>query len=110
MISVIKPTITDILTSNGVTGNTVDNIESCLDRLLQPFAVLSSEYRRFKAFTMTGCFIDTVDHIVGQRTDEKLYDSNIIKEIISIFAKFIPMREVLQKLFNLPHVYFSISA
>jgi len=101
MISVIKSTITDILTSNGVTGNTVGNIESCLDRLLQPFAVLSSEYRRFKAFTTTGCFIDTVDHIVGQRTDEKLRDSNIIKEIVPVFAKFIPMREVLQKLFNL---------
>lgn len=109
MISVLKPVINDILASNGVTDKTVINIESYFDRLLQPFSVLSSENRRFKAFTRTGCFIESVDHIVGQRTDEKMYSDNIIKEIVPVCAKFILMRIVLQKIFNLPNVYSSVS-
>ncbi|XP_011699565.1 PREDICTED: uncharacterized protein LOC105456901, partial [Wasmannia auropunctata] len=110
MILAIEPIMKDILINNGVNQNTIVSIKSCFEQLLEPFSELSSECRRFKAFSETGCFINSVDHTVGQRTDEKLHNGNIVKEIVPVFAKFIPMRVVLQKIFNLPHVFSSVNS
>lgn len=87
IISIIKPTMKNILINNEVIQNTIVSIESCFDQLLESFSALSSKHRRFKTFIETDYFIDSADRVVGQRIDEKLHNGNIVKEIVPVFVQ-----------------------
>ena len=43
--------------------------------------------------------------MIGQRVDDVLRNGTIVKKIVPVHAQFIPMRQVLQKVFSMPGVY-----
>ena len=90
------------------TDSCFEVVESILDKYHDPFNRLCTEYRCFKTFEEAGYLVPMENDIVGDRVDYKLKNTSIIKEIVPVTAEFIPMRNVLQKVFNLPGVFSTV--
>lgn len=65
---------------------------------------VSTETRRLKLLERTGCLIYPKSYTVGGICGEKRVQDRIVKEMISLKAQYIPIRQVLTAFFNLPGV------
>lgn len=65
---------------------------------------LSTETRRLKMLERTGCLIYPKAYTIGAICGEKRVQNRIVKEMISLKAQYIPIKEVLTAFFNLPGV------
>ena len=82
-------------------------VESILDKYHDPFNRFCTEYRCFKTFEEAIYLFPIESYIIGDRVD-KLKNMSIIKEIVPVTAEFIPMKNVLQKVFSLPAVVSTV--
>ena len=105
IISSMKRQIRDRISQ---TDSCFEVVESILDKYHDPFNRLCTEYRCFKTFEEAGYLVPMESYIVGNRVDDKLKNTSIIKEIVPVTAEFIPMRNVLQKVFSLPGVFSTV--
>lgn len=100
----LKPNIFDILKNANVNEKTISSVEQELDKFHNLFNSLTSEHLRMKALINSGCFIDSVDYKIGSRIDNVLKQGHMIKQIVPVKAKYLPLRSVLQKVFSFPKV------
>lgn len=83
----------------------VDEINECFNILKEPFFELSSEYKRFKYFEESGFYIKPHEVCFGEDTIKKVVNNNPIIEYKQSKSSFIPLRQTLKKVFELPNVY-----
>ncbi|KAK3918512.1 Enolase [Frankliniella fusca] len=86
-------------------------VKNLLDSVLEPFEnTLSTEYKRFKYLRSTGNFIEAEDYIVGDRVDHKFSDTRVTKKRVSVKGKYVPMKKILTKFFDLPGVFIRVKS
>lgn len=83
-------------------------IESVLDSFHESFNRLSTEKRCFKAFQESGNFLSVENYIIGDMLDNVVQKGIMVKKIVPVQAQFLPMRNVLQKVFSLPGVFSKV--
>lgn len=101
IVAIIKP----LLKSTQSIKDSMFCFNDILSAVVKPFRNnLSTEYRRLKIIEKSGNFIKARDYVVGDRLENILQEGRIIQDRISIKAKFVPIREVLQQFFSLEGV------
>lgn len=85
-----------------------EKVESILDSFREPFNTLSREYRCFKVFEETGHLVPLESYDVVACTDDVLKEKRIIKEIISVKAEFISMRDTSKNIFSSPGILSTV--
>ncbi|KAB0804260.1 hypothetical protein PPYR_01230 [Photinus pyralis] len=86
----------------------LNEIEQLFDTYEHSFDGLETEYKRFKSFQNSGEYIAPKDFFIGHRIISKRRDSNVTLEPVSVYGKIIPLRKVLQKIFEKPNVLVTV--
>lgn len=108
IINLVNSSLISYLESKSLNQDILNEIQSKLQLLKEPFKDMETEYRRLKKFETSGYYIKSNDYIIGSYFDDKIIEGRIRKETCDVKAKFIPMRKVLQSFLSLPGVLKSI--
>lgn len=108
MVACMKRNIRHEINKTNSNSITFAVVESVLDSFHEPFDRLSTEKRRFKAFRESGNFLPVENYIIGDRVDDVIQKGIMVKKIVPVQAQFLPMRNVLQKVFSLPGVFSKV--
>lgn len=81
------------------------DITSMFDCLENPFNHLKNEYQRVKYFKSSGNYIAPIQYCIGKRRVRKDTGAFIAEKVTDVYSYFIPLRQVLQKFFELPDAF-----
>lgn len=110
MVACMKKKIRNEINKADSSACIFEIVESVLDSFLEPFNRLSTENRRFEAFQASKYFVPIESYIIGDRLDNIVQKGIMVKKIVLVEAKFLPMRNVLQKVFSLPGVFSEVQS
>lgn len=104
-LSILKDKVVQSLTDLQSDPIVTSDVAKMFESLENPFSGLNTEYRRFQAFESSGFYIPPVDYILGSRlNDSRTREGSVELNMISVKAKFVPLRSILKKIFELPGV------
>jgi len=105
IVSLVQSSIIFYLESNSIVDqNILNEIQSKLKLLKEPFNGMETEYLRFKKFETSGYYIKCNDYIIGSYFEDKIIEGKIRKKKCDVKVTFIPMRKILQSFLSLPEV------
>lgn len=107
-VNSVSSSLISSLQSKSIDQNVLNEVQSALQLLREPFKGLETEYLRLTKFQTNGYYIKSIDYIIGSYFQDKIIKGRITKETCDIKAKFIPMRKVLQNFLSLPGVLKTI--
>jgi len=82
----------------------LNEIQSKLKLLKEPFNGIETEYLWCKKFETSGYYIKCNDYIIESYFEDKIIEGRIRKKTCDVKATFIPIRKVLQNFLSLPGV------
>ncbi|XP_067207915.1 uncharacterized protein [Linepithema humile] len=101
--SILKEKIVSHLNTLG--SETMKDITSILDCLKHSFNHLQNEYQRVKYFKSSTNYIAPIKYCIGNRRVCKDTGSFLVEKVKDVYSYFIPLRQVLQKFFELPDAF-----
>lgn len=103
--SILKEKVVSTLNTFDSDDKIVKDITSMFYCLENPFHYLINEYQRIAYFKLSGNYIAPVQYLIGKRKVRKNTASFIAEKIKDVYGYFIPLRQVLQKFFELPDTF-----
>ena len=101
----IKNEVCSRLGCLGATKECLTEIEVVFQKFEKPFTNLRTEKQRFSQFRYYDTFVVPENYKIGERTEYKSNPTGASREDVPVVAQFIPVRRVLKKFFEMPHVY-----
>ncbi|XP_039305725.1 uncharacterized protein LOC105204954 isoform X1 [Solenopsis invicta] len=104
-ISILKEKIVSHFTALNCNNETMENIISMFHCFENQFDHLRNEYQRMKYFKACGNYIAPVKYYIHKKRIRKRIGTSTTEKIKDVCGYFIPLRQVLQKFFQLPDAF-----
>ena len=90
----------------------INDVSTAVNRtntaVLNIFKPFRTHHRRLQIFRDSDYLIPMEQRIVGDRVDYKRRKGTIVKDIVPVYASYISISAILQKVFSLPGVYSAV--
>ena len=104
-IPLLKEKIISQLNTPNSNNQTIQDITSMFDAIENPFRHLRNEYQRMEYLTSNGNYVIPVKYCIGKRRVRKTSGRSIVEHVKDVCGYFIPLRQTLQKFFELPDAF-----
>lgn len=106
-ISILKQKVLSHFNALDSNNETMKDIISMFHCLENQFDHLKNEYQRITYFKSCGNYIVPIQYCIGKKRIRKKVGTFITEKVKDICGYFIPLRQVLQKFFELPDAFIA---